>query len=339
MNSETPAEMTVIEIRDPGGPEALVPATRPVPRIEADDILIRVGAAGVNRPDVMQRMGLYPPPKGASDLPGLEVAGEVAACGSGVARWSVGDRVTALVPGGGYAQYCKTPASSALPIPAGMDLVTAAGLPETHFTVWSNVFDRGGLKSGEVFLVHGGTSGIGVAAIQFAARFGATVIATAGSDEKCAVCTDLGAHYAINYLTTDFVDAVKEATDGHGADLILDMVGGDYVERNYSAAAMEGRIVQIAFLNGAAADVNFSRLLMKRLVHTGSTLRPRDADFKAAIARNLEEKVWPLYASGAIRAVTDSTFPLVEAARAHERIEAADHVGKIILIVDAGLAE
>ena len=294
-------------------------------------MLVKVAAAGINRPDILQRQGLYPPPKGAPDIPGLEIAGEIAAVGRNVTRWQVGDKITALVPGGGYAEYCVVNEKTALPIPQGLDMVAAAALPETFFTVWSNVFDRGGLKSGETFLVHGGTSGIGTTAIQMAKVFGATVIATAGSDEKCAACHDLGADHAINYQTTDFVDAVKTITSRRGANVILDMVGGDYIERNYSAAAVEGRIVQIAFLNGASAEVDFSRLMLKRLVHTGSTLRAREIPFKAAIATALEENVWPHLASGRIKPVIDSTFALQEAHDAHARMETSGHIGKIVL--------
>jgi NADPH:quinone reductase len=325
-----PTTMTAIEISRPGGPEVLVPTTRPVPVPADDELLIRVEAAGVNRPDALQREGGYPPPKGASDIPGLEIAGTVVEAGN-ERRFRQGDRVTALVQGGGYAEYAVAPAANALPWPAGLDAVHAAALPETFFTVWSNVFDRAGLKDGETLLVHGGTSGIGTTAIQLAKAFGARVITTAGSDDKCAICRKLGADVAINYRTTDFVEAVKAATSGRGAEVILDMVGGDYIERNYEAAAVEGRIVQIAFLKGANQTVNFTRLMLKRLVHTGSTLRPRDVGFKAAIASSLEEKVWPLIESGSIRPVIDAVVPLKDAARAHELLE-ADHVGKIMLV-------
>jgi NADPH:quinone reductase len=325
-----PTSMTAIEISRPGGPDVLVPVTRPVPVPADDELLIRVEAAGVNRPDALQREGGYPPPKGASDIPGLEIAGTVVEAGN-ERRFRQGDRVTALVQGGGYAEYAVAPAANALPWPAGLDAVHAAALPETYFTVWSNLFDRAGLKDGETLLVHGGTSGIGTTAIQLAKAFGARVITTAGSDDKCAICRKLGADVAINYRTSDFVEAVKAATSGSGADAILDMVGGDYIERNYEAAAVEGRIVQIAFLKGANPTVNFTRLMLKRLVHTGSTLRPRDVGFKAAIAASLEEKVWPLIESGSIRPVIDAVVPLNDAARAHELLE-ADHVGKIMLV-------
>lgn len=328
-----PATQTVIAIPTPGGPEALVAETRAVPSPGAGEILIEVAAAGVNRPDVLQREGGYPPPKGASDIPGLEVAGTVAALGAGVTGFTLGEAVVALLSGGGYAHYAVADARCALPLPKGLSMIEGAGIPETFFTVWSNVFDRAGLKPGEVFLVHGGTSGIGVTAIQLAKAFGAVVIATAGGPEKCARCRALGADLAIDYRDQDFVAAVKAFTQGHGADVILDMVGGDYIERNHEAAAVEGRIVQIAFLRGAKATVNFTRVMLKRLVHTGSTLRARDAAFKGAIATALLEKVWPLLESGAVRVEIDSTFPLVEVVEAHRRMETNAHVGKIVLTV------
>ena len=328
-----PDTMTVIAIAAPGGPEVLRPETRPVPRPRAGEILIRVAAAGVNRPDVLQRTGHYAPPPGASDLPGLEVAGEVAAVGEGAARFRVGDRVCALVPGGGYAPYVATPERQALPIPGALTMLDAAGLPETFFTVWVNVFGHGALKAGETLLVHGGTSGIGTTAIQLGKAFGATVLATAGTAAKCDAVRALGADRAIDYRAEDFVHAVMEATGGRGADVILDMVGGSYVDRNYRAAAERGRIVQIAFLDGAKAEVNFSALMVKRLVHTGSTLRPRTVDEKAAIARALEERVWPLLAAGTVRVLVDRVFPLFEAAEAHRWMEKGDHVGKIMLRV------
>jgi NADPH2:quinone reductase len=328
-----PATMTAIAIRAPGGPEMLVPEQRPVPAPGPGEILVKVAAAGVNRPDVMQRLGLYPPPKGAPDIPGLEIAGTVAACGAGVTRWRVGDAVTALVVGGGYAQYCVAVEGHALPIPAGLSANEAAAIPETFFTVWHNVFERGGLKPGETLLVHGGSSGIGTTAIQLGRNFGARVITTAGSMEKCEVCRKLGADVAINYRTEDFVAATKQATDGKGADVILDMIGGDYVERNYEAAAVEGRIVQIAFQGSPKATVNFMRLMLKRLHHTGSTLRARANPDKTAIARAIEAKVWPLVAAGKVRPVIDSTFPLSEAARAHARMESSQHIGKIVLVI------
>jgi len=328
--TELPAEMTAVEITAPGGPEVLKPTRRPVPVPRPREILVAVAAAGVNRPDALQRAGAYPPPAGASDIPGLEIAGTVVAAGPEVTRWAVGDRVTALVSGGGYAEYCAVDAGSALPWPAGYDAVRAAALPETFFTVWSNVFDRGGLQPGETLLVHGGTSGIGTVAIQLAKAFGATVVATSGSAEKCAVCRTLGADVAVNYRDEDFVAATKAATGGRGADVILDMVGGDYVGRNYEAAAVEGRIVQIAFLRGSKTTVDFTRLMLKRLVHTGSTLRARDTAFKATLAAALEEKVWPLLAAGRLAPVIDAVLPLADAARAHALLE-ADHVGKIML--------
>jgi NADPH:quinone reductase len=328
-----PATMTAIAIRAPGGPEMLVPEQRPVPTPGQGEILVKVAAAGVNRPDVMQRLGLYPPPKGAPDIPGLEIAGTVAACGAGVTRWRVGDEVTALVVGGGYAQYCVAVEGHALPIPAGLSANEAAAIPETFFTVWHNVFERGGLKPGETLLVHGGSSGIGTTAIQLARSFGSRVITTAGSAEKCEVCRKLGADVAINYRTEDFVAATKQATDGKGADVILDMIGGDYVERNYEAAAVEGRIVQIAFQDSPKATVNFMRLMLKRLHHTGSTLRARANPDKTAIARAIEAKVWPLVAAGKVRPVIDSTFPLSEAAGAHARMESSQHTGKIVLVI------
>lgn len=323
--------MRAIAIDRPGGPEVLVPATLPRPEPGAGEVLIAVAAAGVNRPDIFQRQGAYPPPPGASPIPGLEVAGTVAAVGAGVTRWRGGEAVTALVAGGGYADYCVAPANSVLPVPAGLSLVEAAALPETVFTVWSNVFDRAGLKPGETLLVHGGASGIGVAAIQLGRAFGARVIVTAGTEEKCARCVALGAERAVNYREEDFVAVVKETTGGVGAHVILDMVGGSYVGRNYEAAAIEGRIVQIAFLQGSKVEVDMQRLMLKRLVHTGSTLRGRDPAFKAAIAAALEEKVWPLIAAGVLRPVVDATFPLAEAAEAHRHLEAGGHVGKVVL--------
>ncbi|KZM50631.1 NAD(P)H-quinone oxidoreductase [Labrenzia sp. OB1] len=328
-----PHSMTAVAISEPGGPEVLVRETRPLPKPAAGEILIRVAAAGVNRPDVLQRAGAYPPPKGASDLPGLEVAGEVVACGEGSGRHAIGDKVAALCPGGGYAQYCKVVAGHALPVPTGLSLEEAAALPETFFTVWSNVFDRCGLKSGERFLVHGGTSGIGTTAIQLARAFGAEVFTTVGSREKAEAVRKLGADHVIVYREEAFEKVILDVTGGEGVDVILDMVGGDYVERNWKAAAVEGRICQIATLNGVSEKVNFSRLMVKRLTHTGSTLRPRSDAFKTAIADALEAKVWPLIESGQIRPIMDSTFPLVEAAEAHRRMESSGHIGKIVLTV------
>ena len=332
-SARLPEKMTVIAITEPGGPLVLKPEKRPLPSPGEGEILIRVRAAGVNRPDVAQRKGSYPPPPGASDLPGLEAAGEVAAIGEGVKRWRVGDAVTALTPGGGYAEYVRVHATNALPVPAGFTFSEAAALPETFFTVWHNVFQRGGLKAGESFLVHGGSSGIGTAAIQLAAAFGARVFTTAGSADKCDACMKLGAHRAINYRDEDFAAAIREETGGKGVDVILDMVGGDYVARNYDAAAMDGRIVQIATLNGARAEADFTRLMFKRLTHTGSALRPRSVEFKAQIAAELEAKVWPLLAERRIAPVMDTIFPLTEAWRAHERMEESEHIGKIVLDV------
>lgn len=328
-----PKYMTAIAITEPGGPLVLKPEKRAPPEPGDGEIVIRVRAAGVNRPDVLQRMGAYPPPPGASDLPGLEVAGEVAGTGPGTQRFKIGDLVTALTPGGGYAEYCKVHETNALPIPHGLTFTQAAALPETFFTVWHNVFQRGGLSEGETLLVHGGSSGIGTAAIQLGKVMGATVITTAGSDEKCEACLGLGAARAINYRKEDFVTAVREFTGGKGANVILDMVGGDYVDRNYDCAAIEGRIVQIAFMQTARATADFSKLMIKRLVHTGSTLRPRTTGFKAQIAHELETTVWPLLAEGHIAPVMDMIFPLKEAWRAHERMEEGSHIGKIVLDV------
>ncbi|MBL8584516.1 MAG: NAD(P)H-quinone oxidoreductase [Rhizobiaceae bacterium] len=331
--ADLPAKMTAIAITEPGGPMVLRPQIRDVPVPGEGEILIRVKNAGVNRPDVLQRQGAYPPPPGASDLPGLEVSGEVAALGSGVARWRPGDAVCALTPGGGYAEYVKVHGSNALPVPPGFTFTEAAALPETFFTVWHNVFQRGGLKPGETLLVHGGSSGIGTTAIQLATALGARVIVTAGSEEKCAACVRLGAARAVNYRSEDFVSAVKSVTEGKGADVILDMVGGDYVARNYDAAAVEGRIVQIATQGGAQATADFAKLMVKRLVHTGSTLRPRTVAFKGEIAAELEAKAWPLLAGRRVAPVMDMIFPFREAWRAHERMQEGDHIGKIVLDV------
>ncbi|NWG23324.1 MAG: NAD(P)H-quinone oxidoreductase [Pseudorhodoplanes sp.] len=329
--SSFPSRMTAIAITSPGGPEMLEPQERAVPSPGAGEILVKVAAAGVNRPDVMQRMGLYPPPPGAPDIPGLEIAGEVVALGDGVTRWKIGDRVMALVIGGGYAQYCLAHESHALAVPKGFSMQESAAIPETLLTVWHNVFERGGLKGGETLLVHGGSSGIGTTAIQLAKAFGARVIVTAGSAEKCAACTRLGADVAINYKTEDFVAATKAATGGKGADVILDMVGGDYIERNYEAAAVEGRIVQIAFQGSPKATVDFRRIMLKRLHHTGSTLRSRSVADKGAIAKAVAEHVGPLMDAGRIKPVMDSTFPLAGAADAHARMESSAHIGKIVL--------
>ena len=324
-----PASMTAIAITEPGGPEVLQPQTRPLPELGPGEILIKVAAAGVNRPDLSQRIGSYPPPPGASDLPGLEVAGEVVACGPGVSRWKNGDKVCALAHGGGYAEYCKVHESHALPVPKGLSMIEAAALPETFFTVWVNAFEMAGLKAGEWLLVHGGTSGIGTTAIMLAKNFGAKVIATAGSDDKCAACLKLGADVAINYRTQDFVEVVKEMTGGHGADVILDMVGGSYVERNHRCAAMDGRVAQIAFMEGTKVDLKY--LSQRRIRHMGSTLRPRTVAEKGAIASALREKVWPLIEAGKIRPVIDQTLPLREAGAAHARLESSAHIGKVVL--------
>jgi putative PIG3 family NAD(P)H quinone oxidoreductase len=328
-----PTTMTAIGITSAGGPEMLVAQERPVPQPGEGEILIKVAAAGVNRPDVAQRKGVYPPPPGVTDIPGLEVAGAVAACGPGVRRFREGDEVTALLSGGGYAQYCAAHETHALPIPGGLTATEAAAIPETFFTVWHNVFERGGLKKGETLLVHGGSSGIGTVAIQLAKAFGARVITTAGTAEKCDACRRLGADLAINYKTEDFVAMTKGATAGIGAEVILDMVGGDYIERNYEAAAVEGRIVQIAFQGSPRATVDFRRIMLKRLHHTGSTLRSRSLADKAAIAQAVERNVWPLIAAGKVRPVIDAVFPLREAAKAHARMESSIHIGKIMLAV------
>ena len=331
MTAALPETMRAVEITAPGGPEVLRLTTRLVPRPAHDEIVIRVAAAGINRPDVLQRQGLYAAPPGASDLPGLEAAGEVVAAGAGVTRWRLGDRVCALLPGGGYADFVATHADHALPWPEGYSAAEAAALPETFFTVWSNVFDRGRLQAGEVVLVHGGSSGIGTTAIQLAAVFGARVFATVGSAAKAEACLRLGAERAINYHEADFVAEVRDATGGRGADVILDMVGGDYMARNIAAAAESGRIVMIAFLSGAKATVNFAPVMMKRLTLTGSTLRPRSVAEKAAIAGALERTVWPLLPSRRIAPVIDRVFPLAEAAAAHARMEGSTHIGKIVL--------
>jgi NADPH2:quinone reductase len=330
--TDLPTTMTAIAIRQPGAPDVLTPEERPVPQPGRGEILVKVIAAGVNRPDVMQRQGLYPPPAGAPDIPGLEICGTVVALGDGAKRWKIGDVVMALVAGGGYAEYCLAHESHALPI-ASLSPVEAAAVPETFFTVWHNVFERGGLKSGETLLVHGGSSGIGTTAIMLAKNFGARVIVTAGSAEKCEACRKLGADVAIDYKTEDFVARTKAATGDKGADVILDMVGGDYIARNYEAAAVEGRIVQIAFQGSPKATVDFRRIMLKRLHHTGSTLRSRSVPDKAAIAAAVEANALPLLASGKVRPVMDSTFPLVKAAEAHARMEASGHIGKIVLTV------
>jgi NADPH:quinone reductase len=322
--------MTGIAIVQPGGPEVLVPERMAVPQPGTAQVLIKVAAAGVNRPDILQRLGGYPPPPGAPLTPGLEVAGEVVGLGEGVQRYLLGDKVCALVPGGGYAEYCVAAEDNALPIPASLSLEEAAGIPETYFTVWTNVFQRGALKAGETLLVHGGTSGIGSTAIMLAKAFGAKVIATAGSDEKCAACLKLGADRAINYRTQDFVEVMKD--EKLEANVILDMVGGDYVGRNLKVAAMHGRIVQIAFQKGSKVEIDLLPVMVRRLTFTGSTLRPRSVAEKAEIARELEAKVWPLLAEGKCKPVIHARFPLAEAAKAHVLMESSTHVGKIILI-------
>lgn len=331
MRQAVPATMTAIEIRQPGGPDVLVPTRRPVPEPGPGEVLIRVAAAGVNRPDVLQRSGGYPPPPGASDIPGLEIAGEVVALGEAVKGRKLGDQAMALVAGGGYAEYCTAPAAQCLPIPKGLTMVEAAAMPETFFTVWSNVFDRGRLRPGESILVHGGSSGIGTTAIQLARAFGARVFTTAGSADKCAACEKLGAEQAINYRDQDFVAVVRDATGGLGVDVILDMVGGEYIARNIKALAPDGRLCQIAFLMGSKAEVDFLPMMLKRLTLTGSTLRPRPVDFKAAIARALERNVWPLVEKGTVKPVIFKTLPLAQAAEAHRLMESSTHIGKIVL--------
>ncbi|WP_339694105.1 NAD(P)H-quinone oxidoreductase [Celeribacter baekdonensis] len=323
-----PTTMRAIEISTPGGPEGLTLCERPVPTPKADEIVIKLAYAGVNRPDALQRAGLYNPPPGASDLPGLEGAGEVVAIGPAVSEWRIGDQVCALLPGGGYADYVATPAAHALPVPKGLSLKEAACLPETFFTVWSNVFMRGGLQAGERFLVHGGSSGIGTTAIQLARAFGARVFATAGSAEKCKACEGLGAERAINYHDEDFVELMK--AEG-GANLILDMVGGDYIPRNVRALAMEGRLVNIAFLQGSKAELNFAQVMMRRLTLTGSTLRPQSDAAKAKIAEALMAKVWPLVEAGQVGPVMHSEFALAQASQAHALMETNAHIGKIVL--------
>ena len=329
-----PKTMTVIEAKGAGGPEVLVPAERPVPVPGPGEILIKVEAAGINRPDVFQRQGLYPPPKGAPDILGMEVAGKVVALGPGTTRFKGGDPVCALIGGGGYAEYAVAPETATLPVPQGLSMVEAAALPETVFTVWHNIFERAALKPGEWLLVHGGASGIGTTAIPIAAALGAKVMATVGSAEKAHVCRELGATRAINYHEDDFVEAVHETTGGNGADVILDMVGGDYVERDLKAAALEGRIVQIAFLKGSKVELDLMRLMLRRLTLTGSTLRVQSAKAKARMAKAIEERIWPLIDEGKFSPVIDSTFPLKDAADAHRRIDDPAHIGKIVLVVE-----
>ena len=333
MTQDLPAAMTVVEIAEPGGPEVLKAAERPLPEPGVGEVLVKVAAAGVNRPDMLQRQGGYPPPPGASDIPGLEIAGTVAALGPGAQGWQRGDGVCALVAGGGYAEYCAAPTAQCLPIPNGFDMIKAAALPETYFTVWENVFRRGRLEGGERLLVHGGSSGIGTTAIQIANARGARVFATAGSAEKCAACEALGAERAINYREEDFVEVVAELTGGEGVDVVLDMVGGDYIARDVKALRTEGRLVLIAFLGGSRAEFNFLPVMMKRLTITGSTLRPRGVEEKGAIAAELLREVWPLLDSGRIAPVIDSTYPLAEAAAAHACMESGAHIGKLVLSV------
>lgn len=328
-----PREMTVIEIAQPGGPEQLKVAMRPVPQPGEGEVLIRVIAAGVNRPDIMQRQGRYPPPPGASDLPGLEVSGEVVALGPNSFGVSIGEQVLALLPGGGYAGYALAAAPLCLPVPSGVSMVEAAAIPETYFTVWTNLFERGGCKAGDSVLVHGGTSGIGTTAIQLATAWGARVFATAGSEAKARACEQIGAVRGIDYRTEDFVEVIKQETAGKGVDLILDIVAGSYVPRNLEAAAVEGRIVVISLLGGSRAEVNFGLLLSKRLTITGSTLRIRSVAQKAMVAAAVQKNIWPLLAAGRARPVIHATFPLAEAAAAHALMESSNHIGKIVLTV------
>lgn len=328
-----PAQMTVVAISKPGGPEVLVPEQRALPQPGPDEILVRVQAAGVNRPDVAQRSGAYPPPPGASDLPGLEIAGEVVAVGSNAKRHKIGDKVMSLVAGGGYAQYCIAQDAQAMSVPSALSIKEAGALPETLMTVWHNVFERGGLKSGETLLIHGGSSGIGTMAIQLAKAFGAKVFVTVGSQDKIDACLKLGADRAINYRNEDFVAVVKEETNKVGVNLILDMVAGEYVDRNYDAAAVDGRIVQIATLNGPNVSVNVAKVMVKRLTHTGSTLRPRSNADKAAMVAAIEAKVMPLLREGRVKPLMDSAFPLEKASDAHRRMETSAHIGKIVLEV------
>jgi NADPH2:quinone reductase len=333
MPNAIPAYMTAIDITKPGGPEVLVAGKHDVPEVKVSEVLIKVAYAGVNRPDCLQRMGAYPPPPGAPKIPGLEVSGEIVAVGPDVPKEMLGKQVAALVAGGGYGEYVCAHHTNTIPAPNGLSMAAAACIPETFFTVWHNVFQRGGLVAGDVILIHGGASGIGTTAIQLAKAFGAKVIVTAGSKEKCDACLKLGADHAINYKTQDFVEEARKITDGKGTDLILDMVGGSYIERNYDASSEDGRIVQIAFLGGPQVEVNFAKLMMKRLTHTGSTLRARSVEFKAQIAKELHEKVWPLIEAGKVAPVMHSEFALADAAKAHALMESSDHIGKIVLKV------
>ncbi len=325
--------MRAIEIKEAGGPEMLVMVERPTPEPGANEVLVHVAAAGVNRPDVLQRKGMYPPPPGASDLPGLEVSGTIARVGPGVTTWRQGDQVCGLVSGGGYAEYCIVPAPQCLPLPRGVDLVHAAAIPETTFTVWTNVFERGRLAAGESILIHGGSSGIGTTAIQLAKARGAQVFATAGSADKCRACEQLGAERAFNYRDTDFVAAVKEATNGRGVDVILDMVGGDYLQRNVEALAIEGRLVMIGRQRGMKSELDIMPILRKRLTLTGSTLRTRSVAEKGALAAAVHEHVWPLFAAGRVRVIVHQTFPLAQASDAHRLMEESSHIGKLVLLV------
>jgi len=328
-----PQRMRAVGISKPGGPEVLTPVERPLPKPRANEILVKVAAAGVNRPDILQRQGNYAPPPDASDLPGLEIAGEVVACGEAVKMWKAGDAVCALTHGGGYAEYCVTPEVQALPQPKGLTPVEAASLPETFFTVWNNVYDRGRLAAGESLLVQGGSSGIGVTAIQMAVATGNRVFATAGSDEKCAACVRLGAEGAFNYRTQDFLAEVRAATGGKGVDVILDMVGGDYVPKELKCLADEGRLVFIAFLRGPKTELDINEVMRRRLVLTGSTLRPRSIEYKGHVAKNLRERFWPLVEAGRIKPVLFKTFPLAQAGDAHRLMESSQHIGKIVLTV------
>lgn len=325
--------MICIEVSKPGEPDVLVPVERPTPEPAANEVLIKVAAAGVNRPDVMQRRGKYPPPPGASDIPGLEVAGTIEAIGPGVQDWKRGDRVCALLAGGGYADHCVAPGPQCLPVPSGLEMTAAAAIPETFFTVWTNLFDRGRLVAGETVLIHGGSSGIGTTAIQLARAFGARVFATAGSAEKCAACERLGADRCINYKTDDFVQIVRDLTRGAGVSVILDMVGADYFARNIESLSVEGRLVEIATLQGTRAELNIMTIMQRRLTITGSTLRIRSVEQKGAIAAALHQRVWPLLEAGTVRPVIHATFPLRDAAAAHRVMESGDHVGKLVLVV------
>jgi len=331
--SNVPVDMTVVEIAAPGGPEQLRTAVRPVPQPAAGEVLVRVAAAGVNRPDVMQRQGRYPPPPGASDIPGLEIAGEIAALGANVAGLSLGEKITALLPGGGYAAYAVAAAPLCLPVPAGISMIEAAAIPETFFTVWTNLFERGKCAAGDTVLIHGGTSGIGTTAIQLAKAWGARVFATAGSADKARACERLGAVRGIDYRSEDFVEVLRQETAGKGADLILDMIGGSYLARNMEAAAVEGRLVVISLIGGARTEINLSTVMGKRLTLTGSTLRARTVAQKAAVAEGVLRNVWPLLAAGRVRPVIHATFPLAEASEAHRLMETSQHIGKIVLTV------